>query len=91
MFRPRCPVTTRQRDPLDAPYADRLIFRHELATISVIQKEARASDLFEEWVEQRRSGRVDCVGLGGNGCDSPGRLVRPKASRSCFKEREVGL
>ena len=91
MFTTRCPMTPCQREPLDAQYADLRTFRRELATMNVIQKEARARDFCEELVHLRRAAQIDCAGLGGDGYDSPRRLVRSKASRSCFKERKVGL
>jgi hypothetical protein len=63
MFKPRCLMTPHQRDQLDAQYADLLAFRRELATMNVIQKEARARDLCGELVYLRRIARLDCAGL----------------------------
>jgi hypothetical protein len=63
MFKPRCLMTPRQRDQLDAQYADLLAFRRELATMNVVQKEARARDLCGELVYLRRTAQLDCAGL----------------------------
>ncbi|MBB6188977.1 hypothetical protein HDE77_003348 [Rhodanobacter sp. MP7CTX1] len=42
MFKPRCPMTPRQRDPLDAQYADLPALRRELATMNVNPQGKRA-------------------------------------------------
>jgi len=63
MFKPRCPMTPRQRDQLDAQYADLIAFRRELATMNDVQKEARARDICGEPVYLRRTAQRDCAGL----------------------------
>jgi hypothetical protein len=56
-------MTPRQRDQLDAQYADLIAFRRELATMNVIQKEARARDICGELVYLRRTEQLDGAGV----------------------------
>jgi hypothetical protein len=63
MFKPRCLMTPRQREQLDAQYADLLAFRRELATMNNMQRDARASELCGELVYLRQTEQLDCAGV----------------------------
>ena len=63
MFKPRWLMTPRQREQLDAQYADLLELRRELATMNATQKSLRARELCGGAMELRRDLHLDGGGL----------------------------
>ena len=63
MFKPRWLMTPRQREQLDAQYADLLELRRELATMNATQKSLRARELCGGAMELRRHLQLDGGGL----------------------------
>ena len=63
MFKPRWLMTPRQREQLDAQYADLLALRRELATMNATQKSLRARELCGGAMELRRHLQLDGGGL----------------------------
>jgi len=59
MFKPRWLMTPRQREQLDAQYADLLELRRELATMNATQKSLRARELCGGAMELRRDLHLD--------------------------------
>ena len=63
MYKPRFMMTPRQREQLDAQYAELLEFRRELAAMNPTQKLALASDLAGGLAYMRRSFLLDGAGM----------------------------
>lgn len=63
MYKPRFMMTPRQREQLDAQYAELLEFRRELAAMNPTQKLALASDLVGGLAYMRRSFLLDGAGM----------------------------
>lgn len=59
MFKPRWMMTPRQREQLDAQYADLLELRRELATMNATQKSLRARELCGGAIGLRRHLQLD--------------------------------
>jgi len=63
MYKPRFMMTQRQREQIDAQYADLLEFRRELRVMNAAQKHALAIELAGGIAHMRRSFLLDCAGL----------------------------
>ena len=63
LFKARCLMTLRQRELLDAQYADLLSFRRELAAMNAAQRKACAEELRSVAVDMRQKVLLDLAGL----------------------------